>query len=143
MVGTELKRLSRRELVDIIYQMKKNEQQMQERIAALELELKERRMRLENVGSIAEATAAMTDIFTAAQTTADLYLHEIEAMKAETEQECAKMLQQATQRAEDILVESKKQCAVLGARFQIEYEKWLLDSEEKSGEDVDHGKENE
>ena len=32
MISKELKRLSRRELVDIIYQLKKNEQEMQEEI---------------------------------------------------------------------------------------------------------------
>jgi hypothetical protein len=34
MVSKELKRLSRRELVDIIYQMKKNEQLLQDEIAS-------------------------------------------------------------------------------------------------------------
>ena len=35
MINKELKRLSRRELVDIIYQLKKNEQEMQEEIEKL------------------------------------------------------------------------------------------------------------
>ena len=35
MISKELKRLSRRELVDIIYQLKKNEQEMQEEIELL------------------------------------------------------------------------------------------------------------
>ena len=35
MVSNELRKLNRRELIDIIYQMKKNEQQMQEQITAL------------------------------------------------------------------------------------------------------------
>ena len=41
MISKELKRLSRRELVDIIYQLKKNEQEMQERIQSLEKDLQE------------------------------------------------------------------------------------------------------
>ena len=36
MIGKELKRLGRRELVDIIYQLKKNEQERQEEVDALE-----------------------------------------------------------------------------------------------------------
>ena len=84
MGSKELKKLSRRELVDIIYQLKKNEQKNQEKIAALEESLREKRIRVSVAGSIAEAAADITQIFAAAQETADLYLGEIAAMKEET-----------------------------------------------------------
>ena len=95
MITKELKKLSRRELVDIIYQMKKNEQQMQEEIAALQQAIEDKRIRLSVAGSIADAAADITQIFSAAQMTADLYLHEIACMKAETEEECQKILEDA------------------------------------------------
>ena len=95
MVSKELRKLNRRELIDIIYQMKKNEQQMQEQIAALQAELEEKRIRLSQAGSIAEAALAVTNVFSAAQEAADLYLQEISSMKAETERECKKILEQA------------------------------------------------
>ena len=109
MVGKELKKLSRRELVDIIYQLKKNEQEKQEKIAALEEELQERRIRISVAGSVAEAAMDITQIFSAAQKTADLYLQEIAAMKEETEQESAKMLEDARKQAEAILAEARNQ----------------------------------
>lgn len=109
MIGKELKRLSRRELVDIIYQLKKNEQEQQEKISALEEELQERRIRISVAGSIAEAAADITQIFSTAQTTADLYLHEIAAMKEETEKECAKMLEEARKQADMILAEARNE----------------------------------
>jgi hypothetical protein len=99
MVSKELRKLNRRELIDIIYQMKKNEQQMQEQIAALQAELDEKRLRLSQTGSIAEAALAVTNIFSAAQEAADLYLQEISSMKAETERECKKILEQARKAA--------------------------------------------
>ena len=95
MVSNELRKLNRRELIDIIYQMKKNEQQMQEQIAALQAELEEKRIRLSQAGSIAEAALAVTNVFSAAQEAADLYLQEISSMKEETERECKKILEQA------------------------------------------------
>ena len=95
MISKELKKLSRRELVDIIYQLKKNEEQLQEKIATLEEELQDKRIKLSVAGSIAEATVDITNIFHTAQRTADLYLHEIACMKADTERECAKMLEKA------------------------------------------------
>ena len=57
MINKELKKLNRRELVDVIYQLKKNEEQLQELIAALEAELEERRIHLSKAGSIADAAA--------------------------------------------------------------------------------------
>ena len=107
MIGKELKRLSRRELVDIIYQLKKNEQENQEKIAALEEALQDKRIRISVAGSIAEAATDITRIFSTAQITADLYLHEITAMKEETEKACAKMLEDAKKQAEMILAEAR------------------------------------
>lgn len=93
MISKELKNLSRRELVDIIYQMKKNEQQMEEEIAALKAEIEDKRIRVGEAGSVADAALSITDVLGAAQKTADLYLHEIACMKADTEKECARMLE--------------------------------------------------
>ena len=103
MVSKELKRLSRRELVDIIYQLKKNEQQMQDEISELKKALEDKRIRISTVGSISEAAAEITNIFSAAQETANLYLNEIACMKAETEAECKKIIEEANQTANGIL----------------------------------------
>ena len=107
MIGKELKRLSRRELVDIIYQLKKNEQKKQEEIAALEEALQDKRIRISVAGSIAEAATDITQVFSSAQRAADLYLHEIASMKEDTEKECAKMLEDARAQAEMILAEAR------------------------------------
>lgn len=107
MIGKELKRLSRRELVDIIYQLKKNEQENSEKIAFLEGELQDKRIRIAAAGSIAEAAADITRIFATAQATADLYLGEIAALKEDTEKECARMLAEAREQAEMILTEAR------------------------------------
>ena len=102
MFNKELKKLNRRELVEIIYQMKKNEQRLQKKIASLQAELQDKRMYISEAGSIAEAAASITNIFAAAQETADLYLHEISCMKADAEKQCEKMLEEAREKAAKI-----------------------------------------
>ena len=87
MDGKNLKKLNRRELVDITYQMKKNELQMQEEIASLKQALEDKRIKIANAGSIADAAVQITQILSAAQTAADIYLDEIAAMKVEAEKE--------------------------------------------------------
>ena len=123
MISKEMKNLSRRELVDIIYQMKKNEQEMQKEIAALQKSLQDKRIRLSTAGSVAEAAANITQVFSAAQMTADLYLREIACMKADTETECAKMLEDAKKKAKYILAYGAKKFADLNTYYQVEYEK--------------------
>ena len=121
MISKELKKLSRRELIDIIYQMKKNEQQMQEEIASLQDALQEKRIKISAAGSIAEAAASITDIFAAAQATADLYLQEISCLKAETEKERSKSTEAATRAAEKIIDDAHKTAEKILADCEKEY----------------------
>ena len=124
MISKDLKKLSRKELVDIIYQLKKNEQERREEVAALEQALQEKRIRVSVAGSIAEAATDITQIFSVAQTTADLYLREITFMKERTEQECAAKIEDANKKAEEILAEAKRQFDELNDRYKADYEKW-------------------
>lgn len=119
MISNELKKLNRRELVDIIYQMKKNEQLLQDEITSLQRELQEKRIRLADVGSIADAAVSITDVFTAAQNAADLYLHEISCMKAEAEKECAQMVEEAQKAVDKIFADGRKQCKELSVLNEI------------------------
>ena len=124
MIRKELRKFNRRELVDILYQMKKNEQQQQEEIAALQEALQDKRIRLSEAGSLSDAAVSVSDLFSTAQSTADLYLSEIAAMKEETEKECAKMLEEARGKVDKILSEGRKACADLYTAYQADYKKW-------------------
>ena len=111
MINKELRKLNRRELIEIIYQMKKNEQKMQEEIDALQAELQDKRLRLSDAGSIAEAAVSVTNIFSAAQAAADLYLQEIACMKEDTKRECAKILEQTRNASSNISLDDDQQPA--------------------------------
>lgn len=130
MISRELRYLSRKELVDIIYQLKKNEQERKEEVDALERALQEKRIRVSVAGSIAEAATDITQIFATAQRTADLYLHEIAFMKENTEKECAAKIEEATLKVAEIMEDGKKQLADLNARYKADYQKWQQLKEE-------------
>ena len=124
MISKELKKLNRRELVDVIYQLKKNEEQMQEQIAGLEAELQDRRIHLSVAGSIAEAAADITGIFSVAQSTADLYLREIASMKEDAQRESEKMIEEAKKKVAAIMADGQRQHDALAARYRTDYKKW-------------------
>ena len=120
----ELRRLNRRELVDIIYQMKKNEELMKEEITSLQNALQDKRIRMSAAGSISEAAADITQVFSAAQSTADLYLSEIACMKAEAEKECKEMVNESRKEVIEILTKGEKDLANLRKIYKAEYKKY-------------------
>lgn len=120
----ELRKLSRRELVDVIFQMKKNEQLLQEEISSLKNALEDKRIKISEAGSIAEAATDISQVFSAAQTTAELYLNEIACMKAEAEKECAEMLDESRKKVFEILSNGEKDLALLKETYKAEYQKY-------------------
>ncbi len=76
----ELKRMSRAELVEVIYELQRQLEQLEKENDRLEEELQDRRVRLENAGSIAQAAVEVSHLLEAAQTAADLYVDSVKAL---------------------------------------------------------------
>lgn len=123
-INKELKRLSRSELVDIIYQLKKNEEEMQNEIDSLRNELSEQRISISNAGSIADAALQVTNVFSSAQTTADIYLREVAQIKEETEKECAQKIDETKIKVQEMLAEGEQKLKNLKAHYKKEYQRW-------------------
>ena len=119
-----LRKLSKLQLLELLAQQERELQTLRKELAEKEAALADRRIQMESAGSIAEAAVDITNVFSAAQTTANLYLHEISCMKEDTERECAKMLEDARKKVEKILDDGKKQSEELEARYQRDYQKW-------------------
>ena len=84
MADRELRRMHRAELIEIIYALKQNEDQLKAQNAALTAQLQDRQLRLESAGSIAQAALELNNVFAAAQAAADDYLHSVQASLADT-----------------------------------------------------------
>lgn len=78
MTDKELKRLSRVELIDIIYELQKQKDAADVRVAQLQEKLNQRELCIAQAGSIAEAAIGLNGVFEAAQAAADQYLHSIQ-----------------------------------------------------------------
>ena len=126
MFSKELKKLSRRELVEVIYQLKKNDEQRLAQIAELEEALREKRVRISVAGSIAEAAKDITQLFATAQSTADLYLREIACMKEDAQKESAAIVEAAKAQAAEILAQAQQRSGEMNARYKALYEKYQV-----------------
>ena len=67
MVKKELKRLRRTELLEILLEQGKENEQLKKKIKELENELSDRKILINETGSIAEAALAMNGMFEAAE----------------------------------------------------------------------------
>ena len=89
MTDKELRRLSRAELLDILYEQQKRYEESLTENQALRQQLEERTLRFASAGSIAEAAVQVNGVFEAAQAAADQYLCSVRAAEAGTEQKLA------------------------------------------------------
>ena len=108
MTDKEFKRLSRAQLIEIIYQLQLQIDKLNEEKQALENELEDKRLRLQSAGNIAEAALEINDCFRSTQNAAEQYLNEIKAIREETEAERQRILAQAQAEAEAIIASAKK-----------------------------------
>ena len=107
MTDKEFKRLSRAQLIDIIYQLQLQIDNLNEEKQALESELADKRLRLSTAGNIAEAALEMNNCFRSAQNAAEQYLDEIKAIREETEAERQRILAKAHEEAKASIPDAK------------------------------------
>jgi vacuolar-type H+-ATPase subunit H len=103
MTDKEFQRLTRAQLIDIIYQLQLNQDKLTEENRQLKAALEDKSLRMDEAGNIAEAALIMNDVFRNAQNAAEQYLAEIRAIRAETEERRQKILADAQAQAQEIL----------------------------------------
>ena len=111
----EFKRLSRAQLIDIIYQLQLQIDDLTAQNQQLEKALDDKRLRISIAGNLAEAALEINDCFRSAQSAAEQYLNEITAMRRETEAERQRILAEAQAEAEAIIANANKTDAAVEA----------------------------
>lgn len=86
MTDKEFRKLSRAELIEIIYELQKREEEDNKTIEELNQKLEERELCLAEAGSIAEAALKLNQVFEAAQAAADQYLLSVHAVSEKKKQ---------------------------------------------------------
>ena len=108
MTDKEFKHLSRSQLIEIIYRLQLQIDELNEQKQVLEDALSDKRLRISNPGNLAEAALEINDCFRSAQNAAEQYLNEIKLMREETESERQKILSQARAEASVIIANATK-----------------------------------
>ena len=107
MTDKEFHRLSRAQLIDIIYQSQVKLEELTTENERLSSALADRRIRISEAGNLAEAALAIHNVMQSAQDAAALYLEEVRIMREETREECQRLLESAKVEAETILAQAR------------------------------------
>ena len=103
MTDKEFKKLKRSDLISIIYEYQKRQEELLAEIDSMRTELEEKRIKISNAGSVAEAVVGLNRLFETAQQTADDYLAQIRASVEEAEKKAAEIVAEAEKKAAVIL----------------------------------------
>ena len=134
MTEHELKKLGRGQLLEILVRQSKELDRLQEELKAAEDKLADRRIRMEESGSIAEAALKLNGIFEVAQQAADDYLaslrqqglssgqsaeeavpEEGSSLETETAEKCRQMEEQTAEKCRRLEEETMEKCRSLEA----------------------------
>lgn len=118
MTSKELKRLSRKELLELLIKQQDLLAQIQAELEDAKAQLKKRNIVLNQVGTMAEAALALNDVFEATDKAAKQYLDNIKhisesqtekSVKVETETRihCEKIIEEARGKARNIIAQAE------------------------------------
>ena len=109
MTDKEFKRLKRNDLIYIIYEYQKKQEELTKEIEELQRKLSEKELKISSAGSLAEVAAKLNGLFEAAQQTADDYISQLEfSVNSEAEKKAEYIIKVAEERAKEIISEAQK-----------------------------------
>lgn len=120
MAGKELRHMSRGELIDVIYALKKQQEELAAENEELRQQLSQRELKLQKAGSIAEAAMSLNQVFEAAQQAADQYLQSVYANCGDAEEMAKGILADANAQAQKALEEARRQSEALLSQARAE-----------------------
>ena len=114
----DLKRLRRTDLLELLLELSRENDNLRKENQELRQQLDDRTVAIENAGSLAEASLQLNGIFEAAQNACDQYIQNIHTRSQDMEAHCRLMEQRAQEKCDALLANAREQ-----ARFYLELSK--------------------
>lgn len=120
MTNEELRKLKRGALLELLVAQQRENDELNVRLDKAEKALEDRRVQLDQAGSIAQASLQLNRVFEAAQAAADQYLETIRLQSQETEVLCARMEAEAREKADRMIADAETKCVAMIAQAEAE-----------------------
>ena len=137
MTDKELRKLSRAELIDILFELQTQNENLTAENQELAAQLESRQLQITEAGSIAEAALRLNGVFEAAQAAADQYVRCTKDSLAIAERTLAAAKRQADTLVQEAIAQAQKLLADADARLESSWSQFLLDDsaqQTKNGE---------
>ena len=107
MTDRELRRLSRSDLLELLLAQRKENEQLRCILDETQAQLADRTFKINNAGSIAEASLQLSGIFAAAQDSCQYYTENIKLLSERQAQVCIQMEQETKERCDRMVAEAE------------------------------------
>ncbi|MBQ6824112.1 MAG: hypothetical protein IJP27_05645 [Clostridia bacterium] len=111
MTEKELKKLSRKHLLELLLKQTERVEQLQKQLADTEARLNDRALVESEAGSIAEASLKLNGVFEAAESAAEQYLENIRKLSEDQDRVRIAAENEARRKADAIIADAERRCA--------------------------------
>jgi len=105
----DLKKLSRLDLVEMLLEVTRENEQLREALDEANKKLESRTIAVDETGNLAEAALRLNGVLEAAQAAADQYLENIKAREEQQKQICIQMEQETQEKCNRLMQSAKSQ----------------------------------
>ena len=124
MTEKELQKLTRQDLLELLLEAERENETLRDEVETLRAEAADKRLLLEKVGSIAEASLLVNGVFSAAQAAADQYVLNVKRV-------CEEKAEQVRS-ADDIVLKAREEARKLRAETEDICRKMIRQAKEES-----------
>lgn len=131
-IDDQLRKMGRRELVEVIYALQQNEIERTKQIKKLQAQLNDRALKMTNTGSIAEASLALADIFDRAQEAADQYVQSVCESEDVAKKRADEIVEEARTTAHQLVSNAGDRANLMVSQAQAAAQAILADAQVKA-----------
>ena len=136
MTDRELRKASRRELLQLLVEEKRENDMLRDQLQQLRQQLDKRQLQLDQSGTLAEAALKLSGIFDAAESACQYYTENIRTLSARQEEICRKMEQETRDKCDRMLEQARQMSRVYWDEYTEKCSRYM-----KSMEDAQRGSE--
>ena len=115
--------LSKNEMIMVMHDQEQEIEKLKAQVSELQAKLDNYEIKISNVGSLAEASAQINDLFVAAQATVDTYIENVKKQEAGSEEALAEVERQSNEIIAEAEAVAQKRLEAADAEIE---EKWAV-----------------
>lgn len=132
MTEKEMKKLSRADLLEMLIDQSTELALLRTKLSVTECALQQKELKINEAGSIAEASLQLSGIFEAAEKACQQYTENIRQLSERQEAICAQREEESREAAELRLAETEKKCLEMESQTRAKCDEMLAQAKEES-----------